>query len=78
MAKKSLLPKNNARGARTYLIFSFVVAFGLGGIWFAGTRKLEDALIAAGLAFVVTIVVVATLALTVKDEQPDPDQPRLG
>lgn len=76
MAKK-LTPKNDARGVRTYLIFSAVIGIGTGILWFAGVRKLDESLIATGIAFIVSLVVVATLALTVKDEPHDPDQPRL-
>ena len=76
MASK-LTPKNNAKGVRTYLIFSAIIGIGVGIIWFAGVRKLEDSLIAAGVSFIVTLVAVATFALTVKDEQHEPDQPRL-
>lgn len=76
MANK-LTPKNDARGVRTYLIFSAVIGIGTGILWFAGVRKLDESLIATGIAFIVSLVVVATLALTVKDEPHDPDQPRL-
>lgn len=76
MANK-LTPKNDAKGVRTYLIFSAIVGIGIGVIWFAGVRKLEDSLIAAGIAFIVTLVAVATFALTVKDDNTDPNQPRL-
>lgn len=75
MAK--LLPKNNAVGVRIYLIFSAIVGVGVGLLWFAGVRKPLDALVAAGIAFIVTLVAVATLALSVKDEEIDPDKPRL-
>ena len=74
---KNLTPKNDAKGVRTYLIFSLIVGVGVGVLWFAGIRSIEGSVIAAGLAFIVTLVVVATLALTVKDEPQDPDQPRL-
>ncbi|MEN9606303.1 MAG: hypothetical protein RL605_131 [Actinomycetota bacterium] len=76
MANK-LTPKNDARGVRTYLIFSAIIGLGTGILWFAGVHKLDESLIATGIAFIVSLVVVATLALTVKDESHDPDQPRL-
>ena len=76
MAKR-LTPKNDARGVRTYLIFSGILGIATGILWYAGVRKFEDSLIAAGIAFIVSLVAVATLALTVKDEHHDPDQPRL-
>ena len=76
MAKK-LTPKNDARGVRTYLIFSGILGLATGILWYAGVRKVEDSLVAAGIAFIVSLVFVATLALTVKDEHHDPDQPRL-
>ena len=73
----NLLPKNNAVGVRIYLMFSAIVGSGVGLLWFAGVRKPVDALVAAGIAFIVTLVAVATLALSVKDEEIDPDKPRL-
>lgn len=70
-------PKNDAKGVRTYLTFSLIVGLGFGIIWFAGIRNLEGSLIAAGLAFIVSLVAVATFALTVKDDAQSPDEPRL-
>lgn len=73
----NLLPKNNAVGVRIYLTFSAIVGAGVGLLWFAGVRKPADAVVAGGIAFIVTLVVVATLALSVKDDEVDPDKPRL-
>ena len=75
MAK--LLPKNHAGGVRSYLTFAAVVGTGVGLLWIAGVRKPMDALVAAGIAFIVTLVGVATLALAVKDDEINPDKPRL-
>ncbi|MEY2675153.1 MAG: hypothetical protein RL102_419 [Actinomycetota bacterium] len=74
---KNLTPKNDAKGVRTYLIFSAVVGIGVGIIWFAGIRDWIGSFVAAGLAFIVSLIIVATLALTVKDDAHDPDEPRL-
>ena len=73
----NLLPKNNAVGVRIYLTFSAIVGAGVGLLWFGGVRKPADAFVAGGIAFIVTLVVLATLALSVKDEEIDPDKPRL-
>ena len=63
-------------GVRVYLLLSAISGALVGVIWFFGTRKLNDAIIAGGLTFVVVLVVIATLSLMSKDDS-DPNQPRL-
>lgn len=63
-------------GVRVYLLLSAIAGALVGVIWFYGTRKLNDAIIAGGLTFVVVLVGIATLTLMSKDDS-DPNQPRL-
>ncbi len=62
---------------KTYLIFSFTAAVFTGIIVAFGTRKPENALIGALIAFIVSIVFVATLDLSFKPDEQDPNKPRL-
>jgi uncharacterized membrane protein len=65
-------------GVRNYLILSFVAAAAVGVIvWGAVKQRPEEALVWAGITFIVVLVGIATLALTVKDGDDDPDQPKL-
>jgi hypothetical protein len=64
-------------GVRNYLILAFSSAVVVGVIVFGGVRKLEETLIWAGITFIVVLVGIATLALTVKPSDDDPDQPKL-
>ena len=60
MSKKSPLT--------SYLVFSAVAAAFLGVIFFAGSHDTTLALVAAGVTFIVTVVVIATLDLSVKNK----------
>ncbi len=70
---------------RTYLLVSLAASAFLGVIVYYGTRRPDEpflasanlALIAAGITFIVTIVVIATLELSSKDDSTPADQPRL-
>ncbi len=64
-------------GVRNYLILALTAAVVVGVIVFGGVRKLEETLIWAGITFIVVLVGIATLALSVKDSNDDPDQPKL-
>ena len=76
--------KADARSIRSYLTLSFVAAafigvlvfFGTGGVLQAG-GAFERAAIWFGVTFIVSLVVIATLALTVKEDDADPNKPRL-
>lgn len=63
-------------GVRVYLILSAIAGALVGVIWYFGVRKVNDAIIAGGLTFIVVLVGIATLALVSKDDS-DPNQPRL-
>lgn len=76
MAKK---PKKivEARSLRTYLTLSFVAAVFVGVLVYGGVRDLERTFIWAGITFIVSLVTIATLALSVKENPGDPNEPRL-
>lgn len=63
--------------ASTFLILSAVAASFVGVLVYFGVRKVDMALIAAGVAFIVALVGIATLALMVPEQKNDPDKPVL-
>jgi uncharacterized membrane protein YkgB len=63
--------------ASTFLILSAVAATFVGILVFFGVRKVDMALIAAGVTFIVSLVGIATLALMVPEKNNDPDKPVL-
>jgi uncharacterized membrane protein len=61
--------ENKPIGVRNYLILSFISAAVVGIIvWGAVKQRPLEALVWAGITFVVVLVGIATLALTVKDD----------
>ncbi len=62
---------------KTYLIFSFAAGIFVAVLVAFGTRKPENALIGGLVAFIVSIVAVATLDLSFKPDEQDPNKPRL-
>ena len=62
---------------KAYLVFSFSAASFVGVLVAFGTRTLEHALIGALVAFIVSIVIVATLDLSFKPDDQDPNRPKL-
>jgi hypothetical protein len=63
--------------ASTFLILSAVAASFVGVLVYFGVRKIDMALIAAGVTFIVALVGIATLALMVPEQNNDPDKPVL-
>ena len=63
--------------AATFLRLSAVAAAFVGVLVFFGVRKVDMALIAAGVTFIVSLVGIATLALMVPEQNNDPDKPVL-
>jgi uncharacterized membrane protein YkgB len=61
--------------ATTILTLSAVAAAFVGVLVFFGVRKVDMALIAAGVAFIVSLVGIATLALMVPEQNNDPNSP---
>jgi hypothetical protein len=64
-------------GVRVYLTLSAIAAVIVGVLVYFGTRKFDQAFIWAGLTFIVVLVAIATMALTVKDDEFDGKTPRL-
>ncbi|MEY5004842.1 MAG: hypothetical protein RLZZ594_872 [Actinomycetota bacterium] len=69
--------KSSARSVRSFLTLSLVAAVFVGAIVYGGVKDVNSALIWAGLTFIVSLVTIATLALSVKDDDSDPNQPKL-
>lgn len=65
-------------GVLVYLTLSAIAAVFVGVLVYFGTRKPDQTLIWAGLTFIVVIVGIATLALSVKDDDFDGSTPRLA
>jgi uncharacterized membrane protein YkgB len=63
--------------ASTFLILSAVAASFVGVLVYFGVRKIDMALIAAGVTFIIALVGIATLALMVPEQNNDPDKPVL-
>lgn len=70
---------NKKNSLRNYLSLSFIAALFVGIMVLAATHYVAvvEALIWAGVTFIVVLVAIATLALTVKDQEDDPTKPRL-
>lgn len=66
-------------GLTTYLTLSAIAAALVGIMVFfgVGDDAWTTALIWAGVTFIISLVGIATLALSVKDDGNDPNQPRL-
>lgn len=75
------MPKNPAKstkvGVRTYLSLAAISGAVVGVLVWGGVRDINKTLIWAGITFIVVLVGIATLALSVKDDDHDPDEPRL-
>lgn len=65
-------------GVRVYLSLSAIAAIFVGVLVQFGTRKWDQTIIWAGLTFIIVLVGIATLALTVKDDDFDGSTPRLA
>jgi hypothetical protein len=68
---------NTKIGVNVFLTLSFIAAVLVGIIVYGGIRNIEQSLIWAGITFIVVLVGIATMALTVKDDDHNPDEPRL-
>lgn len=60
----------------TYLFISLIAGAFLGVIFYFGTSNVQTAVVAGGITVIVSLVVIATLELTVKDEG-NATEPRL-
>ncbi|MBP6187262.1 MAG: hypothetical protein KA421_05860 [Rhodoluna sp.] len=70
---------DKSKSLRVFLTLSFVAAAFVGVLVLAATNygAVVEALIWAGVTFIVVLVAIATMALSVKDDDADPNQPRL-
>jgi predicted PurR-regulated permease PerM len=70
---------NNAKSLRVFLTLSLLAAAFVGILVLAASNygNVEEALIWAGVTFIVVLVAIATMALSVKDENNDPTKPKL-
>lgn len=62
---------------KAYMIMSAIAAVFVGVIVLYGTRFWETALIWSLVTFIVALVIVATLDLSFKPDEEDPNRPRL-
>lgn len=73
-----MAPIKKLLGARVYLTISFICGAVVSLIVWGGLRDVTKTIIWGGLAFIVVLVVIATLDLSLRGSEPqDPDQPRL-
>ena len=69
---------NSKIGVRVFLTLSAIAGAVVGVLWYYATRIMNEAILAGGITFIVSLVVVATLHLMTKDDVAKPaDQPRL-
>lgn len=73
------MTENNKKpvGVAAYLTLSAIAAAFVGVLVYFGTRSWDQTWIWTGLTFIVVIVGIATLALSVKDDDFDGTTPRL-
>jgi FtsH-binding integral membrane protein len=64
-------------GVTAYLTLSAIAAIFVGILVYFGTRKWDQTFIWSGLTFIIVIVGIATLALSVKEDDFDGSKPRL-
>jgi FtsH-binding integral membrane protein len=64
-------------GVTAYLTLSAIAAIFVGILVYFGTRKWDQTFIWSGLTFIIVIVGIATLALSIKDDDFDGSTPRL-
>lgn len=64
-------------GVLAYFTLSAIAAVFVGILVYFGTRKWDQTLIWSGLTFIVVIVGIATISLSIKDDDFDGSTPRL-
>ena len=72
-----MAPLKKHLGVRVYLTLSAIAGLIVGFIVWGGVRDLEKSVIWGGLAFIVVLVAIATMDLSIRGGEDDPDQPRL-
>jgi TRAP-type C4-dicarboxylate transport system permease large subunit len=63
---------------KSYLGLSAVAAIFVGILVYGGIRLIESALIAALVTFIVSVLIIATLDLSFKPDEEDPNKTRLS
>jgi uncharacterized membrane protein YkgB len=63
---------------KSYLGLSAVAATFVGILVYGGIRQPESALIAALITFIVSVLIIATLDLSFKPDEEDPNKTRLS
>lgn len=63
---------------KSYLTIATVSAVVVGVLVYFGTRFMDTAIIAALITFIILLVSVATMDLSYKPDDSDPDKPRLS
>lgn len=76
MAKTEKTPKKPDSAGKLVLL-SAIAAVVVGAFVWGGVRSIETTLIWTGVTFIVSLVGIATLALSVKTDDSDPNEPRL-
>jgi hypothetical protein len=61
----------------TFITLSAIAAVFVGVLVYFGVRRIDSAFVWAGLTFIVSLIGIATLSLTVKDQNHDPEKPLL-
>lgn len=72
-----MAPLKKHLGVRVYLTLSAIAGVIVGFIVWGGVRDVEKSVIWGGLAFIVVLVAIATMDLSIRGGEDDPDQPRL-
>ena len=72
-----MAPLKKHLGVRVYLTLSAIAGVIVGFIVWGGVRDLEKTIIWGGIAFIVVLVAIATMDLSIRGGEDDPDQPRL-
>lgn len=62
---------------KTYLTVSLIAALFTGVLVYFGTRFIETAIVWGLITFIAVIVIVATLDLSFKPDDQDPNRPKL-
>ncbi len=62
---------------KSYMVMSTIAALFVGLIVLFGARVVEQAIIWGLVTFIVSLVIIATLDLSFKPDDPDPNKPRL-
>lgn len=62
---------------KSYMLISTVAGLVVGVLVYFGTRFVETGVIAGLVTFIIALVAIATMDLTYKPDEQDPNKPRL-